>query len=148
MNSRNLPWEQLTFCFLVYLAMGLSLSHLPFWAAFATVGVSVGIALAVVVWLGFLHFSLLKAKAIIFAVFMVGAVAFPVAKASAKDLTLNLAVAGLIAITGTGISQVVPETAWELLISFSKKHTFVILAFTCLSGIGIGWLLQKLGSLL
>jgi serine/threonine-protein kinase len=47
----------------------------------------------------------------------------------------------LTGIVAGAVSGAVSEAGNELLESFSKLQTFLILAFTSLSGLGLGWLL-------
>lgn len=118
-STRIIPWKSLITVFIPYVVIGLLLAYnsAPLWVLAVSGYVAMGVAVAV---------AMGGAVAVAMAVAMGGAVANAVVTA----------VAGAV----VGASRDLAEARKRLLKSFSRFHTFLILAATFELGLGVGWL--------
>ncbi|BAY12523.1 serine/threonine protein kinase [Calothrix sp. NIES-2098] len=125
-SFRIIPWSSLISVLLSYLLLGylLAASNAPYiiWAVAVAGAVAWAVAAAV---------------AVPWAVAAAGAVAVVVVGAGVVAWAVAGVVAGVVAWAAAAAATVVGE---DLLESFSKFHTFLILASTSSLGLGLGWL--------
>ncbi|KAB8317684.1 serine/threonine protein kinase [Tolypothrix campylonemoides VB511288] len=138
-NTKIIPWGSLIIVFITYVQTGwlLAFCSAPLWVLAVSGSVAMALAGAAAVVVMILADALTGAGAK--AVAMAKAVAVAVAVVVVA-VAVNMAVVMAVVVVAVAVAVIVSVTRDRLLQSFSRFHTFLILAATSELSLGVGWL--------